>query len=443
MTLEGRAYYLRRVGTDGFRIGYQPTLKKVVNDRRASLDPESQVKPAVQGAVKGEFDRGRTIPWTPLPADGSEVPDAPKLSLVVLDPSFEYRASDTALRQKLAEWTKLRGTSPRSYPAALVWCIKKPGRELTQKIEEQLAWRRVKREIDEGTLGGEFEKADRLELVAKVKEAEDAVADEVWASYRFIAIADATESDGIRVIDLGAGHASGGTTLTGRVIEALKAESLLNESVGAGYIDRNWPPALKAAGAWPMAGLRQSFLNGSLTRLLDPDTVLKGKVCEFVARGDFGLGSNQRPDATFDRVWFEGDVDPAEVTFDKDLFLLTKAKAKALRMPPVPTPEPGPFPESPSPAPAPRPDLEPEPSAPTAAPTTSVVRVSGSIPPESWNRFGMKVLAKMRAGKEVKVTVDFTATFEAAASQGVVVELAQALQELGVEKDVAVKGAAQ
>src|SRR5206468_2043277 len=27
-----------------------------------------------------------------------------------------------------------------------------------------------------------------------------------------------------------------------------------------------WPPALKDAGAWPLTSLRQSFLNGALTR---------------------------------------------------------------------------------------------------------------------------------------------------------------------------------
>jgi hypothetical protein len=57
-----------------------------------------------------------------------------------------------------------------------------------------------------------------------------------------------------------------------RVIGALKSEALLNESVGAGYIERNWPPALKDSGAWPLQSLRQSFLNGSLTRLVDPDS---------------------------------------------------------------------------------------------------------------------------------------------------------------------------
>ncbi len=44
-----------------------------------------------------------------------------------------------------------------------------------------------------------------------------------------------------KIIDLGAGHSSAGETLCGRIIGALKAEALLNENVGTGYIDRHWP----------------------------------------------------------------------------------------------------------------------------------------------------------------------------------------------------------
>ena len=32
-----------------------------------------------------------------------------------------------------------------------------------------------------------------------------------------------------------------------------------------------------------------SFLNGSFTRLLDPDATLRSKLAEFVDKGDFGL----------------------------------------------------------------------------------------------------------------------------------------------------------
>lgn len=137
-----------------------------------------------------------------------------------------------------------------------VWCVRKPGRDLREKVELWLAWKRVAREITEGTLGGEFDRADRADIQSKVTVAEDAAKDEVWGGYRFAILVDNDESNCLKVIDLGAGHSSSGQTLCGRVIAALKSEELLNKSVGAGYIDRNWPPALKDSGAWPMSSLR-------------------------------------------------------------------------------------------------------------------------------------------------------------------------------------------
>ncbi len=83
--------------------------------------------------------------------------------------------------------------------------------------------------------------------------------DEVWASYRFIVLTDGKEADGLKVVDLGAGHSSAQETLCGRVIQALKSSALLNESVGAGYLDRNWPPALKESGAWPLVQSSAEF----------------------------------------------------------------------------------------------------------------------------------------------------------------------------------------
>jgi len=115
----------------------------------------------------------------------------------------------------------------------------------------------VAREVADGTLGGEFDRSDRVELQSKVKDGEEAAKDEVWAGYRFAIVADAHEADGLKVIDLGAGHSSGAEPLCGRVVAALKSEALLNESVGAGYIERNWPPALEESGACLASELRQ------------------------------------------------------------------------------------------------------------------------------------------------------------------------------------------
>ena len=144
--------------------------------------------------------------------------------------------SGRKLRQKIAEWTKQRGKSPRLYPGALLWCLKKPGRDLREKVELLLAWRRIGREIIEGTLGKDFDKSERADIQSKVKDAEDDVKDEVWGGYRFVVLADNQEPDGLKTIDLGAGHASSAETLCGRVIAALKSQALVNESVGAGFI---------------------------------------------------------------------------------------------------------------------------------------------------------------------------------------------------------------
>ena len=337
LALEGRAFFIRKVGSDGFKIGYKPTLKKVVNDRRASLDDDRDIAPTMAALIKTEFEKGRAIPLVLLPKDGAEVQDSPRLTAIVVDPGAEWNGGSEE-RARVAEWTGKRGAADRLYPGSLVWCAKKPGRDLHDRVATWLAWRAAKRDIDEGTLGGDFERADLSDLSAKLRDAEEDARDEVWASYRHVILADPQERDGLRVIDLGAGHASAGESLTGRMVSALKANSLFNESVGAGYLDRNWPPAFKQSGAWPLKSLRQSFLNGALTRLFDPDSVLRGKIVEFVGRGDFGLASGSRRDGSFDRVWFNEILSGDEVSFDTDVYLLTKTRARALSTTPLPGP---------------------------------------------------------------------------------------------------------
>jgi len=427
--LDDKSYFIRKVGSDGFKISHQPTMKKVVSDRRASLDEESEIKPAMRKVIEDEFRRGASVPLVPFPEDSSAVQDTPKLTLVAMDPSHEW-TGETTLRQKIAEWTRLRGKSPRLYPGSLVWCLKKPGRDMRESVEMWLAWKRVAREIADGTLGGDFARGDRAEIQSKVAAAEEAIKDEVWGGYRFAVIADTKEPDGLKIIDLGAGHSSSGETLCGRVITALKSQALLNESVGAGYIERNWPPALKESGAWPLASLRQSFLNGSLTRLLDPDSTLRGKIVEFVNRGDFGLASGQKPDGSYERVWFGELIGPEEVSFEAGVFLLTKAKAQALKSGSLPEPAPSPTP-SPGFPPTPEPEPQPEPE-PTPGARTKTYRIVGQVTPEVWNRLGTKILPKLRAGTDLQVGIDFSVTVVNDVAKTFESDIRQILDDLGL-----------
>jgi len=152
--LEAASFFIRKLGTDGYRIHHQATLRKVVNDRRASLDEESEIKPALQKLIEGEFERGASVPVVAFPVDSTAVQDAPRLRLVIADPETEWNANG-AVGERVAGWTRDRGSSPRLYPASLIWCLRRPGRELRDAVEHMLAWRRVERELREGLLGAE------------------------------------------------------------------------------------------------------------------------------------------------------------------------------------------------------------------------------------------------------------------------------------------------
>lgn len=438
LALEDRSYFIRKVGSDGFRIGYQPTMKKVVNDRRASLDPDTETWPTLRKLVEDEFRRGASIPVVVCPEDGSAIADSPRLTLVVVDPDQEWSGRGTISAQ-IAEWTRQRGASPRLYPAALVWCLRKPGRDLRDKVELALAWQHVANDVADGTLGGEFDKNERLELTANLKSADGEARDEVWAGYRYTVIADTREPDGLKVIDLGAGHSSSGETLCGRVLGALRSDGSLSESVGAGYIERNWPPAFMGSGAWPLTSLRQSFLDGSLTRLIDPDKTLTAKIPEFVEHGDFGLASGTPPGGGYDRVWYDELLPTDEVAFDRGVFLLRKGTAQSLVAGEAPV-----FGSEPLPVAqieSPRPGGAQEPTTPEtgAAVEQRTIRLVGAIPPELWNRLGTKVLPKLRVGSELKVGIDMAVSVPADRLAGLVVDLEQILDELGLEGSVQIR----
>ena len=436
--LEESGFFIRKIGTDGYRIHHQATLKKVVSDRRASLDEETEIRPAVRKLVEGEFKPGATLPIVFFPEDSATVQDSPRLALIVLDPEAEWMDGNPVV-ERIGHWTKERGKSPRLYPGSLVWCARKPGRGLRQKVELWLAWQRVAHEVAEGVLGTEYDRADRSQVQTYIRDAEEAARDEVWAGYRFVALADTQKEHGLKIIDLGSGHSSASETLCGRIIGALKAEGLLNETVGAGYIDRHWPPAFKETGSWPLTSLRQSFLNGSLTRLIDPDSILRRKIVDFVGNGDFGLASGAKGNGQYERLWYAEPIGAEEVAFEAHVFLLSKAKAEELKAPPgdptqrqpEPVPSPGPEPE-----PEPEPVAGPEPSPGTQKTT---LRLAGTVPPEVWNRLGTKMLPKLRSGDDLSVGIEFSVSVSSQFAQNMETDLHQILDDLGLGDRVRVE----
>ena len=442
LALEKQGFFIRKVGSDGYQIHHQATLKKVVSDRRASLDPQTEVVPAQRRTVESEFARGRGIQTIYFPENGDAIPDAARLTLVVLDPSEEWNGSGRT-KENIQRWTGERNGSPRTYPGALVWCAKKPGRELRESVENSLAWKRVQQEVGQGILGPEFSQQERAEVQVMCRESDDTAKEDVWAGYRFVVLADRQAVDGLKVIDLGAGHSSGSGTLSDRVLSALKSEALLNETVGAGYIQRNWPPALEESGAWPLQTLRASFLNGTLTRLVDSDTVLRSRIREFVADGEFGLASGAVGPEHYQRVWYKEHLDEAEVAFESDVYLLTKARAEELQGERAAAGIAVKKDDRQVPEDIVEPDSEEKSKdtwgKDTGQPDMTTFHIKGIIPLEVWNRVGVRILPKLRDRTDLKVELQVSFSADTSRVQGIQLDLQQALADLGLTEQVQVE----
>ena len=60
------------------------------------------------------------------------------------------------------------------------------------------------------------------------------------------------------------------------------------------------------------------------------------------------------------------------------------------------------------------------------------MRLSGTVPPEVWNRLGTKLLPKLRSGDDVTVGVGFSVSVSSQFAGNMETELQQILQDLGL-----------
>jgi hypothetical protein len=104
---------------------------------------------------------------------------------------------------------------------------------------------------------------------------------------------------------------------------------------------------------------------------------------------------------------------------------------KPLETPRTPEPESGPD-ITPTPGSAPGSGSEP-------AASMRTLRLSGSVPPEIWNRLGTKILPKLRLGSELKIGLEFSVTVSADSANSLATDLQQILQELGLAESVKVE----
>ncbi|MBU6399160.1 MAG: DUF499 domain-containing protein [Verrucomicrobia bacterium] len=425
--LERRCYFLRQVGSDGWRFGHVPTLKKVHADRKQALDPED-VRRNLGELVKTVFRKESEIHLSLFPKDSTEIVDQAMLTLAVMRPDETLEAEDESpSRQRMTEWTRKCGQSSRQNPGGILWVTCESGGGLKTAVEELLAWQAVADDANRGQLG-ELEPDELRRIQRELSAAKGQIEDRVWSSYNHLLLWDAAGAR-LKDIVLGQLHPSEARSITSAILARLRHDSLLGREIGASYIERNWPPAFKESGAWPLAGLKAAFFQGQFTRLERAEDALRETISRAVSQGTLGLACGKDPQQ-LDRVWFKEAVERPDITFDYETYLLTARKSKALKeaaaepagakalKPALPSPPVGAPPAQPT-------------GQPPTEPPSRVVCWQGQLKREQWNLFSLKVLTRLAQAKDVEIDVKVRAKLKEAQT---VDQLNAALKELGIDQ---------
>ncbi|MGH7916654.1 MAG: hypothetical protein ACREQE_04235, partial [Candidatus Binataceae bacterium] len=72
-------------------------------------------------------------------------------------------------------------------------------------------------------------------------------------------------------------------------------------------------------------------------------------------------------------------------------------------------------------------------------PQTRTLMMSGSIPPESWNKVGIRLIPKLRSATQPNLGVAFSLEIDAAEAEHLVRELQQALADLALADRIEIK----
>lgn len=317
--LQTNCYFLT-TQNNRYRFSLTPNLNKLLSDRRANIK-QPRIDERVRSEVQGVFAKQAGVERIYFPERSNQVPDRPVIALVVLAPDQGFGDPETL--RFVEQGTQECGGSGRTYKNALIWAMPDSAASLYDEARKLLAWDDI-----------DAEESDRLDdtqkhqLSQSLKKSERDLREAVWRTYKNIGLLG--RDNAIRTIDLGLVHSSAADSMAGLILGRLRQDDEAVEGVNPNFLVRNWPPALTE---WSTRAVRDAFFaSPRFPRLLVIDK-LKETIARGVANGMLAyLGKT--PDGRCDPFFFEQDIEPEEVEFSDDMFIVTAEEAKKCIEPP-------------------------------------------------------------------------------------------------------------
>ncbi len=426
-------YYLS-AEKNRYRFSLSPNLNKLLADRRASV-LSTRAEERIRAEVQKVFAEGKGgAERIYFPEKSGQIPDAARLTLVVLPPN--NAAADKTTKSFVDTSTKEHGSSARTFKSALLWAVPEGADTLRDDARKVLAWEDI--EDEEADL--RLDDGQKRQLAESLKRAQRDIKETVWRTYKNLMLLG--KDGGWKTVDLGLVHSSSAPSISQLIIERLsQAGDIEDKGVSPNFLLRYWPPAFKE---WSTKSVRDAFFaSPQFPRLLDPESI-KDTIVRGVENGMLGY-VGKKADGTYAPFPWNGSLPSQDVEISDEVFLIQREVAEAYaagRNKPLPEPVVEP-PKDGSPDPSASPKGKSGWNEPESKPLTPerVPRLvwSGDVPHQKWMNFYTKVLSKFAATAGLKLTLRVEVAPPEGVSPQKVDETKVALRELGLSDSLDVE----
>ena len=264
MRLTAGCYYLKTTN-NRYWFSLTPNLNKLLTDRRATIKKQD-VDERVKQVTQEVFKAGPALDRVYFPEKSGQVPDRAALTLVIMDPDQVH--NDPTTNKLMDQIVRECSQSGRTFKIALIFAVPEASTSLQEEARKLLAYEDISGDTETCK---RLDESQRKQLEIDTKKAARELKEVVWRTYKNVS--RLTKDNTLQAIDLGLVHSSAAGSLTELILNRLRSQDEVVESVGPSKLTKYWPPALTE---WTTKAVRDAFFSSpSLPRLLKPDAIKK------------------------------------------------------------------------------------------------------------------------------------------------------------------------
>jgi hypothetical protein len=311
----GACYYLDTT-RKRYWFSVRPNLTKLLADRKASVAPQT-IQDYVDKEIQKVFSAGSGMERKYFPDKSSQISDQAALTLIIVAP--HRSPEDPATLAWIEQMIRECGSSGRTYKTALIWALADGDTALNEEARKLLAWQAIHDEADDLRL----DDGQQQQLDDNLVKAEESLRETVWRSYKYIALLD--KDNTLRIVDLGLVHSNTAKSPLHLILNRLRIDGDIEESISPNFLLRNWSPAFTE---WSTRAVRDAFFASPLFPRLTHGDAIKDTIARGVTNG-FLAYVGKAADGRYEPFSYGRPMSAHDVEISHDMYIITRDTAEA------------------------------------------------------------------------------------------------------------------